>query len=57
LRRNQIARPQRIGGLPAVKTICSSARIWRTSCGRISGRRDSCWDRVRVCRQPLPCDR
>ena len=47
LRRNQIARPHRSGGLPAVKTICSSARIAVTSCGRISGRRDSCFERVR----------
>ena len=30
-RRNQMARPQRKGGLPAVKTICSSARIRSTS--------------------------
>ena len=41
LRRNQIARPQRSGGLPGVKMICSSLRICVISCGRISGRRDN----------------
>ncbi|MNT90341.1 hypothetical protein D3C72_2312260 [compost metagenome] len=46
-RRNQIARPQRSGALPAVKTICSSARMRSTSCGWISGLDASCLDRVR----------
>jgi hypothetical protein len=46
-RRNQIARPHRSGGLPAVNTICSSVRMHRTSCGMISGRGASCFDSVR----------
>ena len=46
-RRNQMARPQRSGGLPAVKTICSSVRMRSTSCGWISGRAASCFERVR----------
>jgi len=46
-RLNQMARPHLSGGLPEVKTICSSARMRRTSCGRISGRRLSCLERDR----------
>lgn len=42
-----MARPHRGGGLPAVKMICSSVRMRITSCGMISGRRASCFDRVR----------
>lgn len=46
-RLNQMARPHLSGALPAVKTICSSARIPSTSCGWISGRDANCLDRVR----------
>ena len=45
--RAEEVRPGRSGALPAVKTICSSAHIRSTSCGWISGRAASCFDRVR----------
>ena len=53
-RRNQMARPHLSGGLPAVKTICSSARMRRTSCGWINGRAANCFDRVRD--DPFICE-
>ena len=46
-RRNQMARSHLSGGLPAVKTICSSSRMRNTSCGWISGRATNCFERVR----------
>ena len=42
-----MARPHLSGGLPAVKTICSSALMRSTSCGWIRGRAANCFDRVR----------
>lgn len=42
-----MARPHRNGALPAVNTICSSARMRMISCGRMSDRRVSCLERVR----------
>lgn len=49
-----MARPHRNGALPAVNTICSSARMRSTSCGWISGREASCFDRVRD--EPDACE-
>ena len=54
LRRNQMARPHLSGGLPDVKTICSSPRMRSTSSGRISGRAANCLERVRD--DPDICD-
>jgi len=54
LRRNQMARPHRSGGLPAVKMICSSVRINSTSWGWISGLALNCLERVRD--DPRACE-
>jgi hypothetical protein len=51
---NEMARPHLGGGVPEVKTVCSSIRMRSTSCGWISGRWPSCLERVRD--EPDACD-